>query len=77
MLIYLIKYPGGKRGPPASERYKRLLYMVGFLEPSGITSRWTTLSTGYCNCAIQDGVQDGRRIYKMRWWGRFSSDCQM
>jgi len=33
--------------------------VVGFLAPSATTFRWATFSTGYCNCAIQDGIQDG------------------
>jgi len=39
--------------------------MVGFLRPSATTSGWTTFPTGYCNSVIQDGVQDGRRIFKL------------
>ena len=34
--------------------------------PTGQTptiSRWTTFLTSCCNCAIKDGVQDGRRCF--------------
>ena len=40
---------------------KGLLYMTEYLRPSATISRWTPFPTGCCNCAIQDGVQDGRR----------------
>jgi len=34
--------------------------MVGYRRSSATISRWTTYPIGYCNCAIKDGVQDGR-----------------
>jgi len=37
--------------------------MVGLLIPSATTSTWTGFPASYCNCEIQDGVQDGRRDY--------------
>ena len=43
--------------------YRRLLYMVGLIIPSATTSGWTPFPTSYCNCEIQDGVQDGCRGY--------------
>ena len=51
--------------------YKRLLYMVGFLRPPATTSGWTTFPTGYCNSEIQDGVQDGRHIFKSPYYHQF------
>jgi len=44
--------------------YKRLLYIIGFLRPPATTSGWTSFPTGYCNSEIQDGVQDGRHVFK-------------
>jgi len=58
-------YLGGKSGLTDTVCWKRLLHMVGFLRPSATTSGWTTFPTSYCNCAIQDGVQDGRRILNL------------
>jgi len=42
---------------------KTLLYMVEYLRPSATISRWTVFLTGCCNCAIQDGVFDGRHTF--------------
>ena len=42
--------------------------MVGFLRPAVTTSGWTTFPTGYCNSEIQDGVQDGRHIFKSPYY---------
>ena len=44
--------------------------MVGFLRPPATTSGWTIFSIGYCNSEIQDGVQDGRRNLKSRYYHR-------
>ena len=38
----------------------KLLYMVVFFKLSATISGWTPFATSYCNCKIQDGVQDGR-----------------
>jgi len=55
-----IPYLGGANST-LSVSCKRLLHTVGYLGPSATISRWTTFLIGCCNCAIQDGVQDGRR----------------
>ena len=36
--------------------------MVGFLRPPATTSGWTTVTTGYCNSEIQDGVRFNNNI---------------
>ena len=36
--------------------------------PSATTSRWITFPTGYCDYAIKDGVQDGRRGFSSMLW---------
>jgi len=43
-----------------------LLYGWILLDPqqSTTTYGWTTFPTSYCSTVIQDGVQDGRRIFK-------------
>ena len=40
---------------------ERLLYMAWFRGPPATISTQTAFAKSYCNCTIQDGVQDGRR----------------
>ena len=56
--IYMYRGKGG--GHQELVCCKRFLYMAGYLRPSATISRWTTFPTDCYNCAIQDGVQEGR-----------------
>ena len=58
---------GGKGSHHWPACYKRLLYMVGLPIRSATISWWTAFPASYCNCEIQDGIQDDHHSYAVHW----------